>query len=125
MTNRLQVKDHLRNGALYWPAAEPSPGGEWKRRLFRQHALCQQLQDALREKSRLPKLLVCIGVPVLCIAFAVVAYLELIHPEHWFDIIVPVVNFEMPPIGLKECLILIVIINGLTLLIRKRAYLLG
>jgi hypothetical protein len=125
MTDRLQIKDHLRNGVLYRPVTEPSPGGEWKRRLLRQHALRQQLQTALREKSRFPKGFVCIGVPILCITLAFSLYFGFIHPEHWLENIIPVVNFDIPPIGLKEALVFVAIVNGLTLLVRKRAVLLG
>ena len=124
MTEKLQVKEHLRNDALYRPLTESSLGGEWKRRLFHRHALNQQLKAALLERSRLPKRFIRIGVPILCTAFAFAVYFGWIHPEHWHEYIVPVVNLDIPPIGLKETLIFVAIVNGLTLLIRKRAYLL-
>ncbi len=125
MTDKLQVKEHLRNNALYRPVDEPSPGEEWKRRLFRRYAKRQQLQDALRERSRLSKGFVCIGVPVLGIILAFALYFGWIPTEHWLEGVVPAVNFDIPPIGLQEALIFAAIVNSLTLLVRKRAHILG
>jgi hypothetical protein len=122
MTDKLQVKEHLRNGALYRPAAEPSLGAEWKRRLLNQHASHQQLKAALRERPRLLKRFLCIGIPILYITFAFAVYIRFLHPESWFKNLVQVVNFDVPPIGLKEIFIFIAVANGLTLFIRKRAF---
>jgi hypothetical protein len=122
MTDKLQVKEHLRNGALYRPVAEPSPGAEWKRRLFYQHTSHQQLKAALQERPRLLKRFICIGIPILCITLAFAVYIGFVHPESWFKNLVPVVHFDVPPMGLKETLIFIAVANGLTLFIRKRAF---
>ena len=124
MTHELQVKEHLRNGALYRPLSEPSPDGKWKRRVFRQLMLRQQLKAALEEK--LSKKLVRIGVPVLCSAFAFAVYFGWIHPAGWFGALAANMNnLNIPPVGLKEALIYVAIVNGLTLLVRKRSLLFG
>ena len=122
MTDKLQVREHLRNEALYRPLSEPSPGGEWKRRLFYQHTLHKQLKAALWERPHLLKRFVCIGVPIICIALVFTWYFGFIHPEHWFENIVPVVSFDVPPIGLKEIFVFVAIVNGLTFIIRKRVF---
>jgi len=122
MTDKLQVKEHLRNDALYRPLSEPSPGGEWKRRLFYQHTLHKQLKAALLERPPLLKQFVCIGVPVICIALVFTSYFGFIHPERWFENIVPVVSFDVPPVGLKEVFVFVAIVNGLTFIIRKRVF---
>ena len=124
MTDKLQVKEHLRNGALYRPLSDPSLGGEWKRRLLYQHALNQQLKAALWESPHLLRQFICIGVPIVCIALAMASYFGLIHPKGWAEIIVPDAIYNVPPIGLKEVFVFIALVNGLTLLVRKRAFLL-
>ena len=121
MTHKLQVKEHLRNSALYRPLSEPSLDGEWKCRLFYRRTVHSQLKVVLRKRSRLPKPFICIGVPILYIAFSFAIYFGLIHPEHWYENIIPIANFDIPPIGLKETLIFVAIVNGLTFLVRKRA----
>lgn len=126
MMHKLRVQEHLRNGALYLPVSEPPLSGEWKRRLFRQRLLRQQLLAALEERPRLSKRLLRIGVPVLCGAFAFAAYLGLIYPAGWSEALVAYVsNLDAPPVGLKESLLYIAAVNGLTILVRKRAHLFG
>ncbi|MEJ2247384.1 MAG: hypothetical protein P8Y80_15110, partial [Acidobacteriota bacterium] len=44
----------------------------------------------------------------------------LLNPANWFENIVPIVKFDLPPIGLKETLVFIAVVNGLTFLTRKR-----
>lgn len=126
MTHELQVKEHLRNGALYQPLSEPSLSGEWKRRLFRQRMLRQQLKAALEERPRLLKKFVRIGAPVLCIAFTFAVYFGLINPAGWSETLVAdISNFDVPPVGWKEALLYAAAVNGLTLLVRKRSQLFG
>lgn len=142
MTDKLQVKEHLRNEALYRPLSEPSLNEEWKRRLFFQHTLQKQLKSALLEKPHLLKPFVIIGVPILCIALVFASYFGLIHPERWFESIFPRLNIfesivsflsffentvpllspDVPPIGLKEVLVFVAIVNALTFIIRKRLF---
>jgi hypothetical protein len=122
MTDKLQVKEHLRNEALYRPLSEPSLGREWKRRLFYQHTLHRQLKAALWERPHLLKRFVCIGVPIICIALVFASYFGFIQPEHWFESIIPVVSLDVPPIGLKEALAFVAIVNALTFIIRKRLF---
>ena len=132
MTDKLQVREHLRNGVLYRPLSEPSPGGEWKRRLFYQHTLHKQLKAAFLERPLLLKQFVCIGVPVICIALVFASYFGLINPERWFENIVsllaffqnivPLLSLDVHPIGLKEVLVFVAIVNALTLIIRKRLF---
>jgi hypothetical protein len=134
MTDKLQVEEHLRNEALYRPLSEPSLNGEWKRRLLYQHTLHGQLKAALWERPHLIKRFVCIGVPILCIALVFTSYFGLIYPEHWFEYIVPLLSpfenivtslsLDVPPMGLKEVLVFVAIVNGLTFVIRKRGFLL-
>lgn len=123
MTHKLQVKEHLRNGALYQPVTEPSLGEEWKRQLFFQHFMHRQLKAALQERKRFHKGFICIGIPILCVLFIFAAYFGYIYPEHWFENIALVVNFYIPQIGLKEILVFIGIVNGLTFFIKKRVFL--
>jgi len=126
MTHELQVKEHLRNGALYRPLSEPSLSDAWKRRVFRQFMLRRQLEAAMEERARLSKKLIRIGVPVLCALFASAEYFGWIHPASWFGMLVAGIHhFKVPPVGLKEALIYVAIVNGLTLLVRKRSQLFG
>ena len=120
MTHKLQVKEHLRNSALYQSGAETSPSVGWKRRLFYRHSLNQQLGAALHERPRLFRRYICIGVPALAIAFAFAAYLGYIHPDFWFENIGRIVEVDIPPIGLKESLIFIALINGWTFFLLKK-----
>lgn len=132
MTDKLQVKEHLRNETLYRPLSEPSLSEEWKRRLFDQHTLCQQLKAALWERPRLFKPFVCIGVPIICIAIIFASYFEFINPERWIENIVPALSFfenivtlpslDVPPIGLLEVLVFIAVVNALTFIVRKRLF---
>ena len=122
MTDKLQVKEHLRNEALYRPLYEPSPGREWKRRLLYQHILHRQLKVALWERPHFLKQFVCISVPIICIALVFTSYFGFIRPEHWFESIIPVVSLDIPPIGLKEVLTFVAIVNALTFIIRKRLF---
>ena len=142
MTYKLQVKEHLRNEALYRPLPEPSLNEEWKRRLFYQHTFHKQLKAALWERPHLLQRFVCIGVPIICIALVFTSYFGFIDPERWFeDIIsqlsffenivpvtsffeniVPLLSLDVPPIGLIEVFVFVAIVNGLTFIIRKRLF---
>ena len=142
MTDKLQVREHLRNEALYRPLSKPSLDGEWKRRLFYQYTLNEQLKAALWERPHLLKQFVCIGVPIICIAFVFTSYFGFIHPERWFENIVPLLSsfeksiplltfyekivpllsLDVPPIGLIEVLVFVAIVNALTFIIRKRLF---
>lgn len=122
MTHELSVKEHLRNSMVYQPASVPVPGKEWKRRLLCRYSLNRQIKTALQERKRLIKWFVYVGVPVLCIAFSFTVYFELPPMENWIRNIEPILNFEIPPIGLKEVLIFIAAVNVLTFLSRKRIY---
>jgi hypothetical protein len=124
MTDRLRVKEHLRNEALYRPLYEPSLNREWKHRLLYQHTLRRQLKAALWERPHLLKRFVCIGVPILCMAVVFTWYFGFIQPERWFENIIPVLRFDVPPIGLKEVFLFVAIVNGFTFIIRKRAFVL-
>jgi hypothetical protein len=120
MTHILPVKEHLRNSALYRPESEPLLGEEWKRRLSYQYSINRQLKTALQESNHIFKFFVYIGVPIACITFSFAVYFGLLNPAKWFENIVPIVNFDIPPIGLKETLVFIAVVNGLTFLARKR-----
>jgi len=122
MMNKLQVKEHLRNGALYQPATEFSLSEEWKRRLFCQYTMHKQLKAALRERTGVLKPLVYIGVPVTCILLVFASYFGFLQPGQWLDKIVLAADFDVPPIGLKEIFVFAAMVNGLTLLIRKRVF---
>lgn len=122
--NKLQVKEHLRNGALYHPVTGSSLNQEWKRRLIRQYTMNKQLNSALQERNGFLKLLICIGVPVMCLLLAFAAYFGFLQPGHWLEKIVSVADFDIPPIGLKEIFLFIALVNGLTLMIKKRVFLL-
>lgn len=124
MTDKLQVKEHLRNPSLYQPVTESSLSGEWKRKLFYQYTLHQQLNNALQEKNLFLKWFVCIGVPVICITFAFAVYFGFIQPENWFNKITGIAGLDITSIDLKETLIFVAIVNGLILFVRKREILL-
>lgn len=124
MSDKLQVKEHLRNGALYASPAQSSLGGDWKRRLLYRRTLHQQLKSALRERRRLLEPFVRIGVPILCVVFAFAAYFGYIHPEHWPEAVGRLPDFDVPSIGLKEAFLFIAAVNGLVFLIRKRDFVL-
>jgi hypothetical protein len=51
-------------------------------------------------------------------------YFGFIQPERWFENIIPVLRFDVPPIGLKEVFLFVAIVNGFTFIIRKRAFVL-
>ena len=116
MTDRMQVKGHLRNGALYRPLPEPSLSGEWKRRLLYQHALHQQLKSALQERNRLPKWFLCVAIPIICVVLAFATYFGFILSEHWYERMAAILDYDYLQIGLNEAIAFIVIVNGLTLL---------
>ena len=142
MVSKLQVKEHLRNEALYRPLSESSPRREWKSRLFYQHTLHEQLKAALWERPHLLKQFVSIGVPIICIALVLTSYFGFIHPERWFENIIPplssfdktvplltfyenilpLLSLDVPPIGLMEVLVFIAIVNALTFITRKRLF---
>lgn len=118
--NKLQVKEHLRNGALYQPVTESYLNQEWKRRLIRQYTLNHQLNAVLQERNGFLKPLVYIGVPVTCLLAVFATYVGLIQPEQWLEKIVSVAYFDIPPIGFKETFVFAAVVDCLTLLIWKR-----
>jgi hypothetical protein len=123
MTNRLSVREHLRNADLYRPLTEPSPGMEWKGRLLRQYGMGQQLNDALHEKNGVLKLPVCIAVPVACLLIVFSAYFGFLPLGQWFEEIISSIDaWKIPPIGLKEIFIFAALVNGLTFLIKERRF---
>lgn len=122
MANELQVKDHLRSQILYRPVAEHSLSEGWKRKLLYRHAFQQQLTKALQERHSSFRLFFCISIPLICLTLAFAVCFGLVHPEHWFESIVRIINLHVPPIGLKETFLFIIVVNGLTLLIRRRAF---
>lgn len=142
MKETLPVKEHLLNRALYQSLSERSLNEDWKRRLFYQHTLHQQLKAALWERPHSLKRFVCIGVPILCIALLIASYFEFIHPERWirniihalsffekivslltfFENIVALPSLDVPPIGLLEVLVFVAIVNALTFIVRKRLF---
>jgi len=122
MADRLPVKKHLRNGALYQSPMEPLPGGEWKRRLFHQYSIHRQLIVLLQERISLLKWFVCAGIPSACIALVFAAYFGFIHPGDWLEKVIQTMNFDIPVIGMQEALILIAIINGWVLFTRRRIF---
>jgi len=121
--HKLQVKEHLRNGALYQSVTESSLSEEWKRRLFCQYNMHKQLKAALRERTGVLKPLIYIGVPVTCILLVFAAYFGFLTLGQWFeDIISTIELLKVPPIGLKEIFIFAAVVNGLTFLIRERRF---
>jgi hypothetical protein len=122
MMHKLQVKEHLRNGALYQSVTESSLSEEWKRRLFCQYNMHKQLKAALRERTGVLKPLIYIGVPVMCILLVFAAYFGFLQPGQWLEKIVLATNFDIPPIGLKEIFVFAALVNGLTFLIRERRF---
>jgi hypothetical protein len=122
MTNKLAVKEHLRNAALYQPLTEPSPGMEWKHRLLRQYSMDKQLNAFLAGNGIL-KWPVCITVPIACLSLVFATYFGFLPLEQWFkDIIISIDVLKVPPIGLKEIFIFAALVNGLTFLVRKRTF---
>jgi hypothetical protein len=122
MADKLPVKAHLRNGALYQSRIESSPGEDWKRRLLFQYSMHKQLKAFLTERNRLLKRFVYIGMPVACIALVFAAYFGFLPPADWPTNLIPVVDFSFPPIGLKEILVFAAVVDGLTFIIRKRLF---
>lgn len=120
MTDKLPVKEHLRNAALYRPVTEHSPGREWKHRLLLQYRMSRQINNALKTRTGVMKWSITIGVPVVCIVLAFSIYFGLTQPGDWFESIGSIKDWTIPPIGLKEVLIFIAAVNGLTFLVRKR-----
>ena len=120
MMDKLPVKEHLRNAALYRPLTEPSTGKEWKSRLLRQYSMRKQLNDALYVKTGIVKLPVCIVVPIACLSLVFAAYFGFLPLGQWFENIILIAILDVPPIGLKEIFIFAAVVNGLTFLIRKR-----
>jgi TRAP-type uncharacterized transport system fused permease subunit len=123
MTNKLPVKEHLRNAALYRPLTEPSPGMEWKSRLLRQYSMGKQLNDALHLKNGILKLPVCIAVPIVCLFFVFAAYFGFLPLGQWFEYTISSIDaLKIPPIGLKEIIVFAALVNGLTFLIKERRF---
>ncbi len=122
MTDKLPVKEHLRNASLYRPVIESSPRMEWKHPLLRQYNMSRQISNALRTRTGIQKQFVCIGVPIACIVLAFSFYFGLIQPGDWIESMGSIKDWSIPPIGLKEVLIFIAAVNGLTFLIRKRTF---
>ena len=124
MPKKLQVKMHLRNKTLYESVGVSSLSRDWKRKLFYQHALQQQLKNALKENPTFIKDTICLSAVFICFTLAIAASLGFIYPEHWhwLDNISRIVKYNYPPIGLKEILIFVIVVNGLTFIIRKRSF---
>ncbi len=122
MTNKLPVKEHLRDAALYRPLTEPLTGTEWKRRLLRQYSMHKQLNHALHVKRGILRLPVCIVVPITCLFLVFAAYFGFLPLGQWFESIISIDVLNVPPIGLKEIFVFAAVVNGLTFLIRKRAF---
>ena len=122
MTDKLPVKEHLRNSALYQPATEPSIGEEWRHQLLRQYNTSRQINAALKIRTGMLKWSICIGVPVVLTLFVCTIYFGFIQPGDWIEKIGPIEDWNIPPIGLKEVLIFVVAVNGLTFLTRKRTF---
>ncbi len=122
MTDKLPVKEHLRNASLYRPVTEPSLIGNWKERLLRQYNMSKQINDALNVRIGMLKRFVYIGVPIACILFALTVYFGFIQPGDWLENTVSAIDWNIPPIGLKEVFIFVAAVNGLTFLVRKRAF---
>lgn len=120
MTNKLPVKEHLRNAVLYQPLALPSHGSEWKRRLFARYRLRKQLNDALYTKFNILQLTVCIVVPVVCLLVVFASYFGFLHLGHWFENIEFKSVMSLSKIGLKEILVFAAVVNLVTFLIMKR-----
>jgi hypothetical protein len=120
MTDKLPVKEHLRNAALYRPAAESSPSREWKHRLLRQYDMSRQINNLLKTRTGTLQWFVCIGVPVACTVLAFAVYFGYMQPEDWVINIPAIEDWPLPRIGLKETLIFIAAVNVLTFLVRKR-----
>ncbi|MBN2318240.1 MAG: hypothetical protein JXR49_04150 [Acidobacteria bacterium] len=120
MTDKLPVKEHLRNAALYRPVTASSPGREWKNQLLLQYSMSRQINRALRTRTGMLKWYVCIGVPFICILLVFAAYFGFINPVDWIESIGSIKDWNIPPIGLKETFIFIAAVNGLTFLIQKR-----
>jgi hypothetical protein len=122
MMHKLPVKEHLRNAALYRPLTEPAPGTEWKHRLLRQYSMHKQLNDALRVKTSILELPVCIVVPITCLFLVFAAYFGFLPLEQCFENIILTDLLKVLPIGLKEVFVFAAVVNGLTFLIRKRSF---
>lgn len=122
MQNKLQVKEHLRNQDLYKSSDESYINSVWKTKLFRQYAMKQELKNALMERPPFFKWFLCICIVIMCFSFSIAAYLGFINPAHWFDNIGQITKYKIPVIGIKEVLIFVILINGLTFMIRKRSY---
>ena len=125
MVQKIQVKEHLRSRYLYEPSGRSYISSEWKSKLFRQQANKQALKNALMERPSFLKELIYMSTVFMCFTFAIATYLGYINPAHWFDNISQISKFNIPPIGLKEILIFVILINGLTFIIRKRSYFLN
>jgi hypothetical protein len=121
MAHKLPVKEHLRNAALYRPLTETLTGTEWKRRLLHQYSMHKQLNDAMHVKTGILKLPICIVVPIACLFLVFAAYFGFLPLGQWFESIISIDFFYVPPIGLKEVFVFAAVVNGLTFLIRKRA----
>ena len=122
MTDKLPVKEHLKNGALYCPSIESFPHMGWKQRLFCQYITSRQIKEALRTRSGISKWFIWIGVPLACILLMFAVYFEFLPLDQWRGILNSIENWNLPPIGLKEVFIFIVAVNGLTFLIRKKPF---
>jgi hypothetical protein len=122
MTDKLPVKEHLRNATLYRPAAESSLVRDWKHRLLRQYNMSRQISNALKTGTGMQRWFVCIGVPISCIVLAFAVYFGWIRPGDWIESVGMRLDWKVPPIGLKEVCIFIAAVNGLTFLVRKRAF---
>ena len=120
MTDKLQVKEHLRNGALYQPLKDSSLREDWKSRLFRQYSMQKHLKLLLAERAgffRRPLNFVP-SIAFVLLAFAV--YFGFLQPGQWLETLASITDYEFPPIGLKETLVFIGIMNGWTFFVLKK-----
>ena len=122
MINKLPVKEHLRNAALYQPPEEPLCGSKWKRRLLDRYSMHEQLNDVLYSKNSILKLAACIIIPVGCLFLVFAAYFGFLPLGQWFENIISKDLLNIPPISLNEILIFAVTVNCLTFLIMKRKF---
>jgi TRAP-type uncharacterized transport system fused permease subunit len=123
MTDKMPVKEHLRDAALYRTFTEPSPGMEWKSRLLRQYSMQKQLNDVLLAKNGIFKIPLSIAVPVTCLFFVFAAYFGFLPLGQWFEYTISLIDaLKIPPIGLKEIFVFAALVNGLTFLIKERRF---
>ena len=122
MTQKLPLKEHLRNAALYQPLNVTPQSSEWKRRLINRYILDKQLNDATYSKISIIKMPLCITVPAVCLILVFASYFGVLPIGQWYENIILKNLLKVPPIGLKEILVLASVVNGLTFLVMKRKF---